>query len=190
VELNMLSETLLALENAVFQKVYGKYAGRVEDVDDKQKIGRIKVSVPDVLRGETKWAMPCVPYAGPQIGHYFIPPVGAGVWVEFEGGDVSRPIWVGCYWGTGQLPPDATAADVHVLATGKTTMKMDDSGSGEVEISNEQKAKTTWAADVATEAGSATHSVGADGVISESAPGKVEIGASGVSVNNGAFTVA
>jgi uncharacterized protein involved in type VI secretion and phage assembly len=184
-----MQDRLLALENAVFQRLYGKYAGRVEDVSDPLNLGRIKVSVPAVLHTETHWAMPCVPYAGPQVGFYFIPPVGAGVWVEFEGGDVSRPIWVGCFWSTGDLPPDATGTDVHVLATAKTTLKMDDSGSGEVEIANQQNAKVTWSADVATEAGTATHTVGADGVVSESAPGKVEVGASGVSVNNGAFTV-
>ena len=184
----MLPDRLFNLENAVFQRVYGKHAGRVEDVSDPLNLGRIKVSVPEVLLTEKKWAMPCVPYAGPQVGFYFIPPVGAGVWVEFEGGDVSRPIWVGCYWGSGELPPDATSPDVHVLATQKTSLKMDDS-SGDVEIRNEQGATVTWSADVKTEAGSATHTVGAAGVVSESAPGKVEVGASGVSVNSGAFTV-
>ena len=32
-----------------------------------------------------------------------VPPVGAGVWVEFEHGDPDYPIWVGCRWG---LPTD------------------------------------------------------------------------------------
>ena len=31
----------------------------------------------------------------PASGFYAIPPIGAGVWIEFEAGDVSRPIWVG-----------------------------------------------------------------------------------------------
>ena len=33
-----------------------------------------------------------------------MPPVGAGVWIEFEAGDVSRPIWVGGWWATGEVP--------------------------------------------------------------------------------------
>ena len=33
-----------------------------------------------------------------------IPPVGANVWVEFEGGDPDYPIWSGCFWGTGEVP--------------------------------------------------------------------------------------
>ena len=30
--------------------------------------------------------------------------VGAGVWIEFEAGDVDRPIWSGCFWGTAEAP--------------------------------------------------------------------------------------
>jgi hypothetical protein len=48
--------------------------------------------------------MPCVPYAGSGVGFYAMPPIGADVWVEFEGGDPSYPIWAGCFWGTAQLP--------------------------------------------------------------------------------------
>ena len=55
-----------------------------------------KVRVAEVL-GEvpTGWATPCIPYAGPVSGFYSIPPIGAGVWIEFESGDISRPIWSG-----------------------------------------------------------------------------------------------
>ena len=48
--------------------------------------------------------MPCVPYAGPNVGFAFLPEVGSGVWIEFEGGDVSYPIWVGGYWREGEVP--------------------------------------------------------------------------------------
>lgn len=185
----MLPDRLVNLENAVFQRVYGKYAGKVTDNQDSQNLGRVKVSVPAILLGEQKWAMPCVPYAGDQVGFYFIPPVGAGVWVEFEGGDVSRPIWVGCYWGTGELPPDATAPEIHVLATEKTTLILDDSGDGVITAKNQQDALLEIAADVKSDAGGATHTVGSSGVVSESSPGKIEVGSSGVKVNDGAFTV-
>ena len=32
------------------------------------------------------------------------PSIGANVWVEFERGDPDKPIWVGCWWGEGQIP--------------------------------------------------------------------------------------
>jgi hypothetical protein len=88
-------------------RFYGKYRGLVTDNQDPMQIGRIQASVPEVL-GEvrTGWALPCAPYAGTSSGFYAIPPVGAGVWIEFEAGDPSRPIWSGAWWGTGEVPMD------------------------------------------------------------------------------------
>lgn len=76
--------------------------------------GRLMLSVPDVLGlVPSTWAEPCVPLAGPTgppMGVYMVPPIGAGVWVEFEQGDPSYPIWVGCRWGTpSDIPPLAHA---------------------------------------------------------------------------------
>lgn len=59
---------------------------------------------------ETGFALPCAPYAGDESGIFAVPPPGAGVWIEFEAGDVSRPVWTGCWWGDGQLPKDNQGA--------------------------------------------------------------------------------
>jgi hypothetical protein len=87
------------------ERVFGKFAGTVMNNLDPSSLGRLQAFVPEVL-GEvpTGWAKPCVPYAGPTSGFFSVPPIGAGVWIEFEAGDVSRPIWTGCFWGTGELP--------------------------------------------------------------------------------------
>jgi uncharacterized protein involved in type VI secretion and phage assembly len=54
--------------------------------------------------------MPSVPFAGPGTGLVALPPVGAGVWIEFEQGDPDYPIWSGCWWGsTAEVPPVALA---------------------------------------------------------------------------------
>jgi hypothetical protein len=50
-----------------------------------------------------------------QVGLVLIPPPGAHVWVEFEGGDPDRPIWSGCFWGIGELPAQALNADIHLF---------------------------------------------------------------------------
>jgi hypothetical protein len=76
---------------------YGKYRGRVEDINDPLKLGRIRALVPAVDRMTANWALPCAPYAAPQ-GFLFLPPVGASVWIEFEAGDPNAPIWSGCFW--------------------------------------------------------------------------------------------
>jgi len=83
---------------------YGKYRGTVlQNVDPEQR-GRLQLTIPDVLGAiPSSWAEPCVPLAGPTgppMGVYMVPPIGAGVWVEFEHGDPDHPIWVGCRWGS------------------------------------------------------------------------------------------
>jgi hypothetical protein len=88
-------------------RFYGKYRGLVTKTADPLALGRIQASVPEVLGDvDTGWALPCAPYAGAGAGLFTVPPVGAGVWIEFEGGDVSRPICAGTWWGTGDPPKD------------------------------------------------------------------------------------
>jgi hypothetical protein len=92
------------LLNHVRSRFFGKYRGLVVDNNDSTNRGRLQVSVPSVLGEINVWAMPCVPYAGPNMGNYMMPDPGAGVWVEFEAGDTSYPIWTGGYWVTDELP--------------------------------------------------------------------------------------
>ena len=101
-------------------RFYGKYRGIVTSVE--ATTCRIKATVPAVLGDiESGWCMPCVPYAGPKVGIAFLPEVGSGVWIEFEGGDVSFPIWVGGYWRDGE-PPPGVAANVKVMVTAARNM--------------------------------------------------------------------
>jgi uncharacterized protein involved in type VI secretion and phage assembly len=93
---------------------FGKYRGTVVNNADPLQRGRLLVQVPDVLGlVPSSWAEACVPLAGPTgpaMGVYMVPPNGAGVWVEFEQGDPSHPIWVGCRWGgASDIPPIAHA---------------------------------------------------------------------------------
>ena len=90
------------------REFFGKYRGKVTSSQDPNFLGRIQVSVPAVLGdGKKSWAMPCVPYAGKDIGLFMVPPVGSNIWVEFEGGDPDYPIWSGCFWGKDELPKNA-----------------------------------------------------------------------------------
>jgi hypothetical protein len=96
------------------ERYYGKYRGTVLNNIDPEQRGRLTLLVPDVLGiVPSSWAESCVPLAGPTgppMGVYLVPPIGAGVWVEFEHGDPSYPIWTGCRWGsTADVPPLAKA---------------------------------------------------------------------------------
>lgn len=95
-------------------KYIGKFRGTVVNNIDPERKGRLLLNVPDVLGlVPTTWAEPCVPLAGPTgppMGVYIVPPLGAGVWVEFEHGNPDYPIWVGCRWGlASDIPPLAHA---------------------------------------------------------------------------------
>jgi uncharacterized protein involved in type VI secretion and phage assembly len=96
------------------RRFYGKYRGTVLNNIDPMLAGRLLVQVPDVTGlAPSSWALPCTPLAGPTgapMGAYLVPPIGAGVWVEFEQGDPEYPIWVGCRWGSAaDIPPLAHA---------------------------------------------------------------------------------
>lgn len=96
------------------QQYWGKFQGTVINNIDPEMRGRLMVMVPDVTGFlPSTWAEACTPLAGPTgppMGVYLVPPIGAGVWIEFEHGDPNRPIWVGCRWGSqADIPPIAKA---------------------------------------------------------------------------------
>lgn len=109
------------------EKYFGKYRGRAINNLDPMQLGRLQVSVPSVLGdGRLSWAMPCAPYAGPGVGFFALPPIGANLWVEFEGGDPDYPIWSGCFWGKGELPAQPANPEVKVIKTEQITFQMRD----------------------------------------------------------------
>lgn len=90
----------------------GRYRGEVVSNIDPENTGRLLVSVPDVMGSDPCfWAAPAAPFAGIQQGIYAIPPIGGGVWIEFEQGDPDYPIWTGSFRGSSaETPAMALAA--------------------------------------------------------------------------------
>lgn len=107
-------ELMVGIAESLRSRFFGKYRGVVTNVDDPEKLGRIIAQVPEVLHETpSPWALPATPFAGPGHGLVLIPEVGDGVWIEFEAGDPSRPIWTGGWWGPDELP---APGDVQVRA--------------------------------------------------------------------------
>jgi uncharacterized protein involved in type VI secretion and phage assembly len=111
----------------------GKYRGTVVNNLDPMKQGRIQVQVADVTAlTPTTWMNPCLPIAGIQSGLFTIPPVGAGVWVEFEQGDINNPIWLGGFWGSAATVPALAQAtppgldNLTIQTTGQHTLMISD----------------------------------------------------------------
>jgi uncharacterized protein involved in type VI secretion and phage assembly len=125
----------LQVTNGVSGKFYGKYRGTVFNNLDPLQLGRIQVMVPDVWGlTPSSWAMPCVPIAGKQEGTFFVPQIGAGVWVEFEQGEPDYPIWVGGFWGVAAEIPSLALAppapppgqNIVIQTTGQNTLLLSD----------------------------------------------------------------
>lgn len=159
------------LAERVRHRFFGKYRGTVTQVDGARM--RLKAKVPAVLRSqETGWATPCVPYAGKQVGIAFLPEPGAGVWIEFEGGDVSKPIWVGCYWRNGELPPEAGAESKAIVTK---TMKL---------VFDDSAPSCVW-----SDANQNSLTLDSNGVAVEHGTKNLKVTSSNVSVNDGALEV-
>jgi uncharacterized protein involved in type VI secretion and phage assembly len=156
---------------------FGKYRGKVETNVDPNGLGRVQVSVPAVYGNERmNWAMPCVPYAGDGVGWFAIPPEGANVWVEFEGGDLNYPIWSGCFWDRGEVPISPAVAEKKVLKTEGVTVTIDDtSGSEAITIETRRGMKVA---------------LSSEGIeLSNGQGAKVKLSGSQVTVNDGALEV-
>jgi hypothetical protein len=164
--------TLMDMLERLRNRFFGKYRGVVIDVDAKTM--RIKASVPTVLANQpTGWARACVPFAGPSMGIAFLPDIGAGVWIEFEGGDVSYPIWVGGYWRDGEMPSDATTS-VRAIVTKSGQKILIDVDGGTITIEDQNGNTVT---------------LGSDGLSLAGGGQSVALADSGVNVNQGALQV-
>jgi uncharacterized protein involved in type VI secretion and phage assembly len=115
---------------------FGKYKGRVFNNLDPKGLGRIQVQVADVIGlNVSNWAMPCLPFTGLQSGFYLVPPLNAGVWVEFEQGDIDHPIWTGCWWGGREelpllaqapVPPSPPMQNIVLQSIGQYSISIND----------------------------------------------------------------
>ncbi|TVS00173.1 MAG: baseplate assembly protein [Rhodospirillales bacterium] len=177
-EPDLVDEIATFLRNRFF----GKYRGTVTGNADPTGRGRLDVKVPAVLGDQVVTAMPCVPYAGNGVGLHLLPEPGTGVWVEFEGGDPSFPIWCGFFWADGEVPENAMAT-LKVLKTDRHVMTFDDMV-GDIVLKNDQGASTTMAVDIVHDAG-ATLTVAPDAVTAESTPASLTVSASGVAAASG-----
>lgn len=115
-------------------RFYGKYRGKVAGNEDEKFRGTLMVTVPAVF-GETVEvpAAPCLPY-----GHFYVPPVGTDVWIEFEAGDLDSPLWVGVWYPDGKAPVEAQVSppDHRVIQTaaGHTIEIVDTEGEEQILI--------------------------------------------------------
>jgi hypothetical protein len=112
------------------KRFYGVYRGTVTSFKDPSGQKRVKATVPQVLgQAPTDWM-----WCRDDSSQSAVPPaVGQGIWVMFEGGDPSFPIWIGTF-GTHK----AKGNQVSILAAPNgrypTTVKFKASTKGSKEL--------------------------------------------------------
>jgi hypothetical protein len=100
-------------------KYPGLYVGRVKQVQvEGQAPGCIQVSIPTIFGDDNpeffQIARPCFPY-----GHFFVPKVEDEVWLAFEHGDPTSPVWLGVWYtqSSAPEPTDPTSQEPGVIET-------------------------------------------------------------------------
>lgn len=165
---------IVELAETVRQRYFGKYRGIVEEVEDKERLGRITAKVPSVYGDViSPWALPAVPFAGQGHGFLVLPKKGDGVWIEFEGGNPSKPIWTGFWWAKGEMP-SPSGPDERVLITPAGLKVVLDDKKKKLQLLHPGGAEITLAeSEITLKMGST----------------QIVLSSNGVNINNGAFEV-
>ena len=108
-------------------KYYGKYRAKVVDINDPEKRGRIRVMCPKILREyKSAWCEPCIPVAFDLGGDFALPKINEFVWIEFESGDVNKPIYTGGLWSKNMSPSESYNEKQRLITWGDCIIEMDE----------------------------------------------------------------
>jgi uncharacterized protein involved in type VI secretion and phage assembly len=122
------------------QRENGIVIGTVVDLNDPEKLGRVKLKLPQYDDEESNWARVAAPMAGPNRGFFFRPEVGDEVLVGHENGELRRPYVLGALWSKVDTPPPHDTDEPKnnwriIVSRSGHTLKFDDtSGSERIEI--------------------------------------------------------
>lgn len=113
---------------------FGLYSARVADNRDPLGHGRLRLQAPQILAtGETVWAKPLLPF-----GFFFLPEVDDLAWLQFEGGELDNPVWIGAQVVRGGWPSEAPGGDPEVRTirscAGHVIVMTDSAGAETLEV--------------------------------------------------------
>ncbi|MBI2930626.1 MAG: hypothetical protein HYY16_03160 [Planctomycetes bacterium] len=134
--------------NELKRKRFGLYRGIVRDVADPEDRGRVRLEVPEVWgRGKlSNWASYMSPFGGGGAGFFFLPRLGDGVWVTFERGETTKPVWMGFWFSVEDAKPEGADLEVRVLRTksGHRVVFKDVAGEEAIRIEDASGQYTEW----------------------------------------------
>ena len=204
-----LEDHLVEISEWRNEHFFGKYRGTVDSVLEGDDLGIISVKVPDVFGPQhvVDRVRPCSPFAGSKHGFVAVPEPGDGVWVEFEAGKTSLPIWTGFWWADGEIPdPKGKLVRSFITTKGHKLVLDDDkdevtllhSGGAEMKMTGSDITIKIGDASVAMTGSDITLKVGqtsslkitsSDITIQASTVGAVKLTSGGVDIGNGAMKI-
>jgi molybdopterin-binding protein len=188
---------------------YGIYRGTVESIEEGDNLGIISVKIPDVFGPShtVSRVRPCSPFAGDKHGFVAIPEPGDGVWIQFEAGKTSLPVWIGFWWASGEIPePKGKLVRSFITTKGHKFVLDDDqdevtllhSGGAEMKMTGSDVTITIGNASIEMSSSEIKLAVGptaslkitsSEIAIEASPVGSVKLTSSGVEIANGAMKI-
>lgn len=173
------------------ESFFGKYRGKVKEVGEDENLGYIKAFVPEIYGDveESPWAVAAVPFAGAGHGLVALPEVDDGVWIEFEAGDISRPIWTGFWWADDEMPdPKGVLVRTFITTAGHKLVLDDDKGEVILLHSDGAEMKMTGS-EITISIGQASITMSDSEIslkVGSSPAGVIKISSSGIDIGSGA----
>lgn len=113
-----IEKQFVSVTETIDRRFFGKYRGKVTSIGENRKdLGIITVEVPEIFRDiDIPLVKPVIPFAGKNCGFGALPKKDDVIWIEFEAGNLNKPIWTGFWWAEGE-EPDAVDWDTVALVS-------------------------------------------------------------------------
>lgn len=119
-------------------RFYSIYRGMVMDNDDPNHMNSLQVAIPEIQGGIIVWALPFGQHGGLKTGFkYLAPEIGDTVYIMFEYGNPSKPLWTYHGFGLEQVPEELDGPNKMGIITPNGNMVILDETSGELTIFTE-----------------------------------------------------
>jgi Type VI secretion system/phage-baseplate injector OB domain len=101
-----IEKQFVSLTETIDRRFFGKYRGKVKNIGkNRNDLGIITVEVPEIFpEKEIPLVKPVIPFAGKNCGFGALPKKDDVIWIEFEAGNLNKPIWTGFWWAEGEEP--------------------------------------------------------------------------------------
>lgn len=132
----MTSDVIVNQGIEAFGRYYSRYRGIVVDNNDPYSMNRLKVAIPDIHGGIILWAEPVGQQGSVDSGFkYLTPKIKDLVWVSFECGNPSKPLWEYLGWGLDEIPKELAKPNSLGLVTPNGNKVLLDEDDGQLIIS-------------------------------------------------------